>query len=62
VGPIPSVGLTLTWSMGRKLALHITLYHSIFSKHRRLLEPHMHKWCILCGWYQYLFMQLRCGI
>ena len=25
VGPIPSVGLTLTWSMGRKLALHITL-------------------------------------
>ena len=25
VGPIPSVGLTLTWCMGRKLALHITL-------------------------------------
>ena len=27
VDPIPLVGLTLTWSMGRKLALHVTLYH-----------------------------------
>ena len=26
VGPIPSRGLMLTWSMGRKLALHITFY------------------------------------
>ena len=24
-----SVGLTLTWSMGRKLALHITFYHKV---------------------------------
>ena len=34
VGPIPSVGLTLRWSMGRKLALHITLYHSTCSKYK----------------------------
>ena len=33
VGPIPLVGLTLTWSMGRKLALHITFYHSLCSKY-----------------------------
>ena len=32
VGPIPSLELTLTWSMGRKLALYIILYHSIRSK------------------------------
>ena len=24
-----SVGLMLTWSMGRKLALHITFYHKV---------------------------------
>ena len=28
-GPTPSVGLTLRWSMGRKLALHFTFYHSL---------------------------------
>ena len=30
----PSVRLTLTWSMGRKLALHISIYHSICSKYK----------------------------
>ena len=34
VGPVPLVGLTLTWSVGKKLALHITLYHSLCSKHK----------------------------
>ena len=34
VGPILSVGLTLTWSVGRKLALYITLYHSICPKYK----------------------------
>ena len=33
VGPIPPVGLTLAWSMGRNLALNITLYHSICPKY-----------------------------
>ena len=34
VDPIPSVGLALIWSMGRKIALHITFYHSLYSKYK----------------------------
>ena len=32
------------------------------SRHRRLREPHMRKRCILCGWRQYLLMQMHSGI
>ena len=34
VGTIPSLGLTLTWSIGRKWALHVTLYNSICCKYK----------------------------
>ena len=33
VGTIPSVGLMLTWSMDRKLALQVAIYHSVCSKY-----------------------------